>query len=73
MRLKLDLTGSQSGTTLNWVREFTATDQAGQAWVRAFPEAQHRAMMERLEKMLKHYLATGALLRLQAAEAHSEQ
>jgi hypothetical protein len=69
MRLKLELRAEGGGTALSWTREFTATDPAGEKWVAAYTEAEFRAMMTRLERMLKHYLSTGTMLRAADAEA----
>jgi hypothetical protein len=63
MQLKLELRSHGAGTTLLWTREFTATDPAGENWVEERSGIEHQAMMERLERMLKHYLSTGTMLR----------
>ena len=73
MRLKLELRAEGGGTWLGWTREFTATSPAGELWVKAFPEADHDAMMVRLERELSHYLRTGTMLRDAAAEVQPVQ
>ena len=73
MRLKLQLSAEGAGTILYWTREFTATDPAGEAWVERYPEAEHRNMMTRLERMLTHYLKTGTMLRMASAEVQPVQ
>lgn len=71
MRLMLELSAHGMGTTLVWTREFTATDPAGERWVAAYTGARHQAMMEMLERTLKHYLSAGTMLRDAQAQAQS--
>ncbi len=73
MRLKLQLSAQGAGTLLHWTREFTATDPAGEAWVARYPDAEHRNMMTRLERMLTHYLKNGTMLRMASAEVQPVQ
>ena len=64
MRLKLELRAHGAGTTLLWTRQITSTDPAGESWVAEQSDVDHQSNMERLERMLKHYLNTGAMLRV---------
>lgn len=73
MRLKLRLCARGEGTSLTWTREFTATDTAGDEWVAAYTEQEHRTMMVKLECRLKHFLGTGTMLRQADSEVHSVQ
>jgi len=68
MRLKLELQPQNAGTALTWIREFTATDPAGNGCVENHTDADHRRMMSRLDRMLKHYLRSGTMLHLAAEE-----
>jgi hypothetical protein len=67
MQLKLELRSHGAGTTLLWTREFTATDPAGENWVEVRSGIEHPGMMDRLERMLKHYLSTETMLRIAPA------
>jgi hypothetical protein len=69
MRLRLKLQSSGAGTSLDWVREFTATDPAGEQWIAAYTQERHDTMMVRLESQLRHYLDTGTMLRTHPAPA----
>ena len=64
MRLKLELLTQGDGTTLLWTREITSTDPAGEGWVAEQSGSAHQSNMEKLERMLKHYLSTGTMLRV---------
>lgn len=62
MRLKLELRADGSGTTLLWTREVTLTDPAGESWLAELTNGAHESNMERLDRVLKHYLNTGSML-----------
>lgn len=64
MQLKIELRRLGAGTALHWTREFTATDPAGESWVEERSDIEHQTMMQRIERMLVHYLNTGTMLRV---------
>jgi len=48
-------------TTLEWQQEITALDAQGDRYVAALKQEDFASMIESLESMLDHYLATGEL------------
>lgn len=65
----IDLAASPGGCTSTWRQTYTGLTPAGNAAVAAMTEADWLGRKRILERMLNHYLATGALLSLAAAEA----
>ena len=51
-------------TTLNWCQTMTGLTPAGNAFVSSQAPELYKLMMSYLERMLKHYLDTGRMLRL---------
>ncbi len=51
-------------TTLNWTRIMTGLTPSGNAFVSSQAPELYKLVMSYLERMLKHYLDTGSMLRL---------
>ena len=65
--MKLDIALENGGggkTKLHWHRMFTALNDDGNAFVAAMTEEKFLEQMHGLETMLKHYLATGEMLKV---------
>lgn len=63
VRYDIDLTGNDDGTTtLEWRQEITALGDEGDRHLETLTEDDFVAMIDRLESMLDHYLATGTAL-----------
>ena len=67
MRLKLELRLRHAGSTLIWNKEITATEPAGEAIIAHQVNGEHQTRTRLIEKMLKHYLSTGTMLRIAPA------
>ena len=52
----------EGGTSLVWSQEITALEPAGDALVKGQTQAAFASMIESIERMLEHYLATGTVL-----------
>lgn len=63
MRLKIALAGDAASTRLEWTRRWLPLGLEGEAWLEERTEAEYEKMMAMLRDSLRHYLATGDMLR----------
>jgi uncharacterized protein YndB with AHSA1/START domain len=63
MRLKIALAGDAALTRLEWTRRWLPLSPAGEGWIEERTEAEYEQMMAMLRDSLRHYLATGDMLR----------
>ena len=61
-RLDIALTAAAPGTRIEWTHTYTGLSEAGNRWIRALDDDELRREKAVIEKMLDHYLKTGAML-----------
>jgi hypothetical protein len=62
-RLKIALTASAGATRLDWTHRWFAVGPSGEAWIAAHSEEAQQKIVDTLQRLLTHYLATGEMLR----------
>lgn len=62
VRLTIVLTPTDSGTRMEWTRDWFSLGEAGDAAINQLSDADYQAMMSRHEKEMEYYLRTGARL-----------
>jgi hypothetical protein len=63
-RLDVSLTAAGDSTILVWTHTYTGLSEPGNQWIRSLTDGAFRSEKAALEKMLDHYLKTGAMLKL---------
>ena len=63
MRLEIAVSGDAGASTLEWTRRWLALGEQGEEWIAARTEGEYEHMMAMLRDSLRHYLATGDMLR----------
>lgn len=69
-RLDVILAAAGESTTAVWTHTYTGLSEAGNQWIRALSDETFQLEKAALEKMLNHYLSTGAMLKM--ADLHLE-
>lgn len=62
-RLEITLRATADGTEMRWTRTWHALDERGAAALSHWDDTPYRAMNQRLQELLRHYLETGTMLR----------
>jgi len=63
-RLDISLAAAGSGTRSVWTHTYTGLNEAGNQWIRSLTDRAFGQEKAAVEKMLNHYLATGAMLKM---------
>ena len=61
-RLDISLAAAKNGTRSIWTNTFTGLSEAGNQWIRKLTDEAFAMEKAAVEKMLNHYLETGAML-----------
>jgi hypothetical protein len=69
-RLDISLTGVEKTTVATWTHTYTGLSEAGNQWIHNLTDDGFNAEKAALEKMLNHYLKSGAMLKM--ADLHLE-
>jgi len=65
-RLDISLNAAENGSLSIWTHTFTGLSEAGNQWIRNLTDETFELEKAAVEKMLNHYLKTGAMLRMEA-------
>jgi len=63
-RLDISLAASDNNTRSIWTNTFTGLSEAGNQWIRNLTDEAFELEKAAVEKMLNHYLKTGAMLKM---------